>query len=218
MKGNPTQRDVLGITTLHGVVVAGRSRIQHGDGSLPDHFEHVSIHNQGSVLINPDAKLVRVLGQGRQQSAASAALAKVLIDDDAMHELHARPDLHVVDSRRGLGQSLHDHHTGHHGGPGTGSGQDHAVFMTAMQYLIYLGASQKVGDSHLIAAGEENAGRFTDGLDQVFRCRLVSRADIERLDLFDPETLEQGDVFFSHLLWKLRRHGQNKEARFRTTR
>jgi hypothetical protein len=137
---------------------AARGCARRRSRSAAQHHEAVAAGQDGGVLVDAQAELVRVQRHRAEQPVEPPALGEVHVDQDARQQFEARRGAYGRGGHPRL-VAADDHRPGHHRRARAGAA-DHqrAVGHPGLQQGVERGAAQHRGDPPLVPAGEEHAG------------------------------------------------------------
>ena len=163
MQVQPDERDRLAPSRRPHRRVLEPARVHDGDGPAADDLEHaVGTDERGRVLVEPDARHERVVGERGEEAAEPVALPEVLVDDERVREAEAGRERDLVGRRRRTGEAARDHVLGDNRGAGRGARDVDAGGVAAADGLRDGRAAEDRREAELVAAGDEDARRLFD--------------------------------------------------------
>src|SRR5215210_1540586 len=215
--GQQVERHVLDRQRLVAVALGHVRRprvlpVDDPDRTRSQNFDAVRADDHRRVLVDPDPKDARVLGDRAEEAAHPAAFREVHVDHDPVEEAESRGHSRdVADPRRVVAVPVDQHGLAHHGGSGRRPGDEAASLEELRDSLVDRRVADVAGDAELVAAGEEDAAGAGDRLAELRVERDIPIADIDVFEMVDAELREHLPIALPGLLRLLGRAGHDHE-------
>lgn len=115
-------------------------------------------HDDGGILVNPDAQDLGTLGHSREETVDPPSLGEVLVNDGVWEKAHTRGHADIPSPRRVIPPAFHNHGGAHDGRTGGCPADDGPPPMGLLDRLVGGGATQKARNAQLVTAREEDPG------------------------------------------------------------
>src|SRR5262249_4342561 len=166
-----------------------RGDLGHAAAALD--FHHLVRSDEGRrVLVEPDAHCEGVVGDRSQEPSQAIALAKMLIDDEAIREPQAGREPHAAGHDGRALIAAGNHVLAENAGAGAGAPDGDTAGVAETDQLGDWRAPEQRREPQLVTAGEEEAARFLEALQPPGLATVASRIEVHHRDAYGAECAE----------------------------
>src|SRR5215831_7361045 len=166
-------------------------RVDQGHAAAALDLHHlVRSDERRRVLIEPDAHCKGVVGDRSQEPSQAIALAKMLIDDEAIREPQARREPHTAGHDGRALIAAGNHVLAENAGAGAGAPDGDTTCVAQPDQLGDGCAPEQRREPKLVTAREKDAARFLEALQPPGLATVASRVEVHHRDAGGAECLE----------------------------